>query len=64
VPVLSLISKMVQSDNSTDLGSSLDIPSSPSGAIPVDIPGGLSDSQSTSQKRRMLNAVNRLRETG
>jgi hypothetical protein len=55
---------MVQSDNSTDLGSSLDIPSSLSDAIPVDIPVGLSDSQCTSQKRRMLDAVNRLRETG
>jgi hypothetical protein len=58
------MSMIIQSDSSTDLGSNLDIPCSLSDTMPVDSPVGLSDPQYVEQKRRMLNAINRLRATG
>jgi hypothetical protein len=58
------MSMAIKSDSSTDLGSNLDIPCSPSDTMAVDTPVGLSDPQIVAHKRRMLDVVNRLRATG
>jgi len=50
---------MSSSDGGTDFDSTSDMSSDH-----VDIPVGLSDPQYVAQKRKMLDAVNRLRATG
>lgn len=57
-----LISTMSSSDNGTDFDSSSDMASSQGDHM--DTPVGLSDPQYVAQKRKMLDAVNRLRATG
>ena len=53
---------MSSSDNGTDFDSSSDMASSQDDHM--DNPVGLSDPQYVAQKRKMLDAVNRLRATG
>jgi hypothetical protein len=52
----------MSSDNGTDFDSSSDMASSQGDH--EDAPVGLSDPQYVAQKRKMLDAVNRLRATG
>ncbi len=56
---ISFLSTMSSSDGGTDFDSTSDMSSDH-----VDIPVGLSDPQYVAQKRKMLDAVNRLRATG
>ena len=60
-PNILFVSAMSSSDNGTDFDSTSDMSSSHDHE---DTPVGLSDPQYIAQKRKMLDAVNRLREIG